>query len=316
MIITITFNTGFDEIFVVSGIQPGGVSDVQSYRSLPSGKGINAARAIHALGGHAHAIAFVAENDSPVFGQSLSAEGIRGSFVTVAGSMRRNLTVIDYNAKQPASHFRAGGFNFENEGPLKALLTIVCANVRPGDIVSLHGSTPGGFAADAWARVAKIAHDCGAQILLDVYGAPLPIALESVQYLACKANREEIAILPAVGGCSGDRGVFAALQAMIRKGVKFAFVTLGARGIAFIDGGQCWRASCPAPQEIVFVGAGDACMAALALALDRGASSSRELAKLMVSVGAAYVAGTGTNVLEQTARRLIDTVRIEPLLEY
>jgi fructose-1-phosphate kinase PfkB-like protein len=44
MIRTITLNTGFDEVFTVSGISFGGVERVLDHSELAAGKGINAAR--------------------------------------------------------------------------------------------------------------------------------------------------------------------------------------------------------------------------------------------------------------------------------
>ena len=44
MIRTVTLNTGFDELFTVSALDFGGVSDLREHRTLASGKGINAAR--------------------------------------------------------------------------------------------------------------------------------------------------------------------------------------------------------------------------------------------------------------------------------
>ncbi|HEY0514010.1 MAG TPA: hypothetical protein VGH73_19030 [Thermoanaerobaculia bacterium] len=50
MIRTVTLNTGFDEVFTVSAVDFGGVTETQRHVTLASGKGINAARTIAALG--------------------------------------------------------------------------------------------------------------------------------------------------------------------------------------------------------------------------------------------------------------------------
>ena len=79
MIRTVTLNTGFDELFTVSALEPGGVTEAREHRTLASGKGINAARTIAALGEPVKAYGLVGKADRDLFRRLLEREVDLGS---------------------------------------------------------------------------------------------------------------------------------------------------------------------------------------------------------------------------------------------
>ena len=306
MIRTVTLSTGFDEVFTVDRVEFGGAANVLSSRVLASGKGVNAARAIAALGGPVTAYALIGKPDRDAFAESLEREGIPARLSTVPGGTRRNLTLLASD-RQPAAHFRGPSFVLEDEAPVRELFATVLSEVRPGDLVSLHGATPSGLPATTWARFAVEATLQGASVVADVYGPALGALVERCALLACKPNQEEIKGLPL--NDAGEPG--SALRYLASHGVQLAAVSLGPDGLTFLSHGVAWNARCPVKTPRMLVGAGDACVAGLAVALHRGAEHS-EAARYAVAVASAHVEGCEASDLALRTRALLAAVSIEP----
>ena len=101
MIRTVTLNTGFDEVFIVSAVTPGGVTEVRSHVTLASGKGINAARTIAALGEPVKAYALIGRADLDRFRDLLASDRVESSLIPIEASTRHNLTLLDESSGRP-----------------------------------------------------------------------------------------------------------------------------------------------------------------------------------------------------------------------
>jgi 1-phosphofructokinase family hexose kinase len=286
---TVTLNTGFDEVFVVSAVTPGGVTEVRSHITLASGKGINAARTIAALGEPVKAYALIGRSDLDPFRDLLGRDGVESFLIPLEASTRHNLTLLDESSGRPAAHVRAPGFALEDPSLVEALTAELVRDVRPGDRVILHGSTPQGLDARTWARIGAAVVERGATLLLDVYGEPLLHALE-LTVEACKPNEDEIRILPGIRDLSGDAAVDAALRFMADQGVNLPVVSRGAEGLRFLIEGKIGVERRPVERPRFLVGAGDAAMAGLAVALQRGLRSLDAI-RYAVGAAAAHVEG-------------------------
>jgi len=290
MIRTVTLNTGFDEVFTVSAIQPGGVTEVRGHKTLASGKGINAARTIASLGEPVKAYGLIGRSDFGRFVDLLKEDGVASALIAIDARTRHNLTLLDESAGRPAAHARAPGFTLDDPAPAEALTAELARGVHPGDLVILHGSTPGGLDTRTWARLGRAAVDRGATLLLDIYGEPLLHALGNLPVAVCKPNEEEIRILPGIGELSGDTAVDAALRFLADRGVRWPVVSRGAERLRFLVDGRIGTARLPVERPRFLVGAGDACMAGLAVALRRGLPAL-EAIRYAVAVAATHVAG-------------------------
>jgi 1-phosphofructokinase family hexose kinase len=283
MIRTVTLNTGFDELFTVSALDFGGVSDLREHRTLASGKGINAARTIAALGEPVKAYGLIGRADRDLFQGLLNRDGVETALVPIDAPTRRNLTLLDLASGRPAAHFRAPGFTLDDPAPVDALLAELENDVQPGDLVSLHGSLPEGLDPRTWARLGRAALDRGAFLLLDLYGEPLLHALDLPVALA-KPNEEEIRILPGVTGPDD------ALRYLAARGVGLPVVSRGAKGLSFLVDGRIGTARQAVEKPRFLVGAGDACMAGLIVGRQRGLPVL-EAVRFAAAVAAAHVAG-------------------------
>jgi 1-phosphofructokinase family hexose kinase len=283
MIRTVTLNPGFDELFTVSAVDFGGVSDLREHRTLASGKGINAARTVAALGEPVKAYGLIGKTDRDRFQSLLERVGVDTALVPIDATTRRNLTVLDLASGRPAAHFRAPGFTLSDPAPVEALREELESDVRPGDLVSLHGSLPGGLDPRTWARLGRAALDRGALLFLDLYGEPLLHALD-LPVEICKPNEEEMRILPGV--TTPDD----ALRYLAARGVGLPLVSRGAEGLSYRVDGRIGTARQAVAKPRYLVGAGDACMGGLLVARQRGLGSL-EAVRFAVGVAAAHVAG-------------------------
>jgi fructose-1-phosphate kinase PfkB-like protein len=313
MIRTITLNTGFDEVFTVSGISFGGVEKVLDHSELPAGKGINAARTIRALGHAVVAYGLVGAEDRDLFRAALLAEGVTPVLVDVPGRARRNLTLLSLSDHRPAAHFRAHGFDLHGISVLPALTDLVAAQVEPGDIVTINGSAPRGAAPGAWSELAGAAVRARAGLVVDIYGQDLPSVVRNLGsgILACTPNVVEIDDLPGVAVAQGDGRCAAALRFMAEQGVRLPIVTRGAEGVLFADDGGIWAARCSVNAPRVSVGAGDAFAGALAVGVAGGLGAGRELVCFATAVATAHVAAIPPGRLREELPAFYERVTFE-----
>lgn len=280
---TVTLNSGFDDTFVVTGVEWGGVQRVRRFASVPSGKGVNAARTAHELGVAARAYSLVGAADLGDFGAALDQEGIEHRLVGVPGRTRHNLTLLAGDAV--AAHMVGEGFQLDGPGPVAELLDVLVADCGAGDVVCCSGSVPAGLPDRVWAQMAARVRAAGADVALDAQGDAMLAALRTGSVDIAKPNEHEIAALPGVGS------VAAALSALTDYGVRFPVVTLGSRGAAFLQDGRLVRAECPVAQPRQAVGAGDAFLAGMCGALLRGAAEAAVLVSSGLAAAARHVGG-------------------------
>lgn len=310
MIRTITLNTGFDETCVVSETLRGGVAELRERSVQPSGKGVNAARVLLSLGIPTRAYGLVGRADSDLFARQLADEGIESSLVGVEGATRRNLTLLSLREGLPAAHFRAAGFSLGDDSAVATLLDRLRDECREGDIVSLHGSTPAGLPAHTWQRFARVARERAAKLVVDIYGPALPMTIADGGATISKPNQEEMRVLPGANTEPIDQAARNALRWMHANGVELPLITLGARGVMFLDDGRFAIATVPVSRQRLLVGAGDACVAGLIAGLTRRRATPMRIAAEGVATAAAHVEGCRGPALAKRAGELLEAVTV------
>lgn len=311
MIRTVTLNSGFDELFTVSDFAFGAVGDIIAHRTLPSGKGFNMARVVRMLGEKVKAYGLVGELDHEEFASRLHEEEIPAGLVAVPGRTRRNITMLNVSDGHPAAHLKGAGFTLKSDLSFRSLLNLLKDEIEPGDLLALNGSTPRGIAYSAWAECGRLAEEKGARLLVDVSGEPLRQILHQCPVLVCKPNEEEMSVLLSENHRNRDEAVESALGFMRSCGVALPAVTLGADGLRFIAEERLWSARCDVPRARILVGAGDACMAGIAVGFARGTSSLKDIACYGVAAATAHVEGTETAAFASEVERLKPSVMLQ-----
>ncbi len=230
-----------------------------------SGKSINAARVLNALGERVIAASVAGGVRGRLMQDDLDRSGIRHDLQTVDAPTRQCITVIDRSTRTATELVEESlpmtpleWEQFENR--VRRLLP-QCA----GWIFT--GSLPPDGPVDLYARFLTAAGEASAFAIIDARGESMRHAMKLPGAIA-KLNREELA--DTIGKTlSSDADVRSALVSIVPQSGA-AVVTLGAEGSLASDGRSVWRVSSPQVATISAVGSGDSYAAGLASGLSRG----------------------------------------------
>ena len=309
MIVCVAANPSIDKLFEVERLVAGGIHRPLGFVQTAGGKGLNAARAAHRLGGDVRVVAILRGHAGRWLEETLQAEGIGGAFVWTHGENRSSLSVADRGT--------GGLTEFYEHGPVTPQtawteLTEAASRLfRPGGWLTISGSIPQGLSQDGYGDLVAEARAAGMRVALDAEGEPLRLALEAGPEIV-KVNAAEAAGL--LGRPAEDREDALAACVQLRElagGDGHAgVVTRGADGV-----------SAAAPDGVRYeavlyergrypVGSGDAFLAGLVVALERGDPWPDGL-RLALGAGAANAELPGAGALEAArANELRDRVEI------
>ncbi len=323
MIITVTLNPAIDKTVTIEKLCVGELHKVRSSREDAGGKGINVSKTIKSLGGESVAVGFLGGTAGTRIRQALNALGIKECFTDVENPTRTNLKIADAEGcvtevNEPGPEIAAG----ECERFCAGLRELV----KPGDLVILSGSLPGGIGADFYAELTKEIHALGAGVFVDADGDVFAQAIEAgpdiikpnlpelERYFAKKAgvNEAEKKEIYAQEGDSADM-----LERVVRlgsilrsRGIGEVIISMGADGAVFLTGeGDYYAVALSVPVKST-VGAGDAMVAAYAYARMQGLPMEERI-RLCVAVSAGAVTTEGTNPADiETVNALKERVEV------
>ncbi len=309
MIHTLTLNPALDRELIVPTLAFDEVLRATASRTDIGGKGFNVSRALAALGAASVALGFIGGATGQQLAHGLEALGIRTDFVPIAGETRTNVSIV---AADHSHYLKANesGPQVSSEEQT-ALLDRVRALAAPGDWWVLSGSLPPGVPADFYATIIRIVQARGARAVLDTNGDPLRSGCAAGVYLVKPNQAEAVGLtrlpLPSPRECGP------LLAAIHRLGARLVALSMGAAGAAVSDGEHVWLAHAPTIDERNPAGAGDALIAGLVWALDRGYALPDALV-WGVACGAATASLDGTAVGSGgLVVRLREQVRVEAL---
>jgi 6-phosphofructokinase 2 len=255
----------------------------------PGGGGVNVARVLRELGGDVVAIVAAGGASGRVLEEMLDEAGVPRRSVLIKGQTRVSLNVKDNKSDLE--------YRFVPEGPtLSAAEFDAClaaVEQEPGDWLIASGSLPHGVPENGYAQVARIAARKGQRFVVDTSGPALVAALDQG---GCELIKPSLAELESLVGRELKDPAEQEKEAMalIRRGAaRMVALTLGADGAMMVTQDGVIRM--PAMEEPMHssVGAGDAFLAAAALALAYGSSPTDALI-WGTAAGAAAIACAGT----------------------
>jgi len=307
-IVTLTLNPAIDLASAAPSVRPVHKIRTSGEHVDPGGGGINVARVVHALGGDAFAVLVEGGATGRFLTELLDEAGVPYRAVPIAGRTRVSFTV---RAEDSGAEYR-----FVPAGPQVAeaewRAALAAVDAAECGFVVASGSLPPGVPADAYAIAARAAAARGRRFVLDTSGPALRATLGAGIDLL-KPSLGELESL--VGRSLSDPAAQAAeARALVAAGAaRMVAVSLGAAGaLLATEAGVLSRPALAGPVQSA-VGAGDAFLAAMVLALARGAAPAEAL-DWGLAAGAAAVAGVGTARLrrEDVAARYRDLTGKEP----
>ncbi len=291
------------QTMVFDRVTPDEVNRATEVRRAASGKPINVARVLLALGQRAM-LCIPTGGDTGAFIRSdLEAAGVEHDCVESAATTRTCVTVVD-RAAGTATEL------VEEAGPLSTdesarMLATMKAHLPGCRMMILSGTLAKGVSDDFYLECCRAAGESGVPVILDAHGSPLTRALPS-RPLVVKPNRQELAAMMGKG--IGDDGALReAMIALHRQGAQWVVITMGRAGAAACDGNSFWKIPAIPIKAISAIGSGDAFAAGLA----SGLSAGREVpdaCRLAAACGAANALIPGAGIV-----RIEDIRRLKPL---
>ncbi|WP_026414346.1 1-phosphofructokinase family hexose kinase [Actinomadura oligospora] len=307
MILAVTLNAALDVTYEIGELERGGSHRVQTVRERAGGKGINVARVAHALGCEVTATGLAGGAVGELIRDDLHRSEVNHDLVSVSGTSRRTLTVVETGSGEATVLNEAGPHVRPEEW--QAFLRHFDALAASASIVVLSGSLPPGVPSDAYAELVR---RTPGQVVLDADGTALAEGVRGRPDVV-KPNADELA--RATAGTGGERhpaerarehrgggvgraeelwgdevrGVVGRAQELRAAGGGAVLVSLGAGGMVAVTSEGVWRAVPPGAVVGNPTGAGDAAVAATARALMLGRPWD-ELLRDAVALSAAAVA--------------------------
>jgi 1-phosphofructokinase family hexose kinase len=304
-------NLTIDRTMTIDELRPGEVLRFEDVAVTPGGKGVNVARVARELEAPAVLVGFVPGRTGAAAAGLLADEGIALRGVPVVGEIRSTAVILESSARvtvfnEPGPPLAAGDWErFEAE----------VADALEGErVLACSGSLPPGAPVDGYARLVGVARSRGALCIVDVNGPPLDAALAAGADVVTPNLAEAEGLLLGRADETVEAGEVAvvrarardAARALVARGAARAVVTAAAAGAAVCDGDEASWVSAPVVAEVRNpIGAGDALVGGLALALERGES-----------FGAAVTAGiaTGAASVETDVAGVVVPERVAELL--
>lgn len=306
MIKTVTLNPAVDKTVEINNFRVGAVNRISSIRLDAGGKGINVSKTIKALGGWSLATGFLAGRNGEYIKSYLDNLEIDNDFLFIKGDTRTNIKVVD-RRNHTNTDINEPGINVSEED-VSLLEGRIFSGVDENSILVLSGSIPANTSAGIYSEWAKRAKKAGARVLLDSDGELLREGVKAAPYLV-KPNISELERLFG-RRFAGISEIADAARSLVAGGIEIAAVSLGADGAVFVEGGKVIHAEGLAVKVGSTVGAGDAMVASLALAIERGYPFEKAVT-LSVAAAAAKVAVHGTQPPE-----LEDILRYESQVRF
>jgi len=262
-------NPSIDKLFEIERLVRGDIHRPVGFVQTAGGKGLNVARSVRALGGDVRVVALLRGHAGKWLEEMLAAEGVDGSFVWTHGESRSSLSVADRETGGLTEFYEHGS---EVPSAAWAELADAAASLFASSTwLTISGSLPQGVADSGYRDVVAEARAAGVRVALDAEGPRLRLALEA-QPDVVKVNAAEAAELLGVPTARRAEAVAAAekLRELGGGDGHAGVVTRGADGVvvAAPDGGLY--------EGVLYVrgrypvGSGDAFLAGLVVALERG----------------------------------------------
>jgi 1-phosphofructokinase family hexose kinase len=269
MILCLAANPSIDKLFEVDRLVRGDIHRPLGFVQVAGGKGLNVARAAHSLGADVAAVSILRGHAGKWLEEQLAAEGVPGAFVWAHGESRSSLSVADRETGGLTEFYEHG--SVVPSASWTELVHTTASMFEGATWLTISGSLPRGAPDDGYRDLVAEARGAGVRVAVDCEGERLRYALEAAPDVV-KVNATEARELLGVPTARHEESLAAArkLRDLAGGDGHAGLVTRGAEGVVLAapdgtlyEGSLYVRGRYP-------VGSGDAFLAGLVVALERG----------------------------------------------
>jgi 1-phosphofructokinase family hexose kinase len=302
MILCVNPNAALDKVLIGERLTPGATMRIEKVLDCIGGKSADAALVLKTLGAEHMLVSFMAGETGRYLESIFNSRGIQNHLVWVAGETR-TAYVITERVNHRHTHVTTRGYNV-TPADVDIFMEQVCHFAVQASWVIMAGSLPAGSKEIFYASVTEAAHNSGAKVLLDTFGAGLMAALPARPEVV-KMNRIEFSETFAVTADSLDQLVFEVRENLLKPyALSDVVITMEEDGILAVSETEAWLACPPKLTPINAAGAGDAASATIAYRLSLGDPWLTAL-QWAGAVSAAVVLTEGTAEFDYTQAKLL-----------
>lgn len=262
MIVTITPNPAIDLTWRISRLSPGTTHRIPAGTSRAGGKGLNVARVLLQTGHPALALSTAGGTTGDELRRDLAESGMPHRLVAISGRTRRSLAIVD-EGDGTTTILNEVGAPLDSDESI-AFATTAAELGSTARSVAICGSLPSGFGPDELAILVSRLVVERIPVVVDTSGPGMLAAARAGAH-ALKPNRDELA--EATGIADPLEGA----RFLIGLGARLVLTSLGTEGLLVVaEAGDAVRARLPRSLIGNPTGAGDAAVAAIAVALADG----------------------------------------------
>jgi 6-phosphofructokinase 2 len=290
-IMTVTVNPTIDTCLTVEQIVPERKLRCEVVARHPGGGGINVARVVDDLGGHAVSVHTRGGPIGDVLDRELQLAEDARIGVPIGGATRENTIVRETGSGQ---QFRFGvpGPELEEEEWRAVLEAVEDRRPAPAYLVA-SGSLPPGVPEDFYARLGACVRDGGTRFVVDASGAELAAAVEHGAPFLIKPNQREVHELTGTDPSDGEEPENLAKRLVEDGKCEVVVVSLGRAGAMAVSSDGVEEIRAPKVEAVSKIGAGDSMVGGIVTALARGEALADAVA-FGVAAGSAATMTPGT----------------------
>ncbi len=275
-------NLCFDRTLWVDELKVVTVSRPYRAEVTAGGKAVNVVRALRDLGHAGTLVGLLPGGDGDRLDGLLRDEGLNFVAVDVRGQVRTATIVIETTGRATVLNEQGPALGSQD---LALLVASVESQLKGGHrSLACSGSLPPGLPVDTYAQLVAVARRRGVLSVVDAARDALAAALvacpdlvtpnlDEAEGLVTGRAVEQVTVSAAQVQTLRDRALMAA-DLLLGRGARRALVTVGEHGAAYADGsGHHWL-SAPAAQVANPIGAGDALVAGVLIALESSGPGS------------------------------------------
>lgn len=279
MIYTCTLNPSIDYRIEAESFELGELNRADTSSFYPGGKGINVSRVLKNLGTPNIALGFLGGFTGKFIVDCLNEEKVVHDFIFHEGPTRINIKL-----KEKDEETEINGVGAEITEESRELLLKKIRMLTKDDVLVLSGSLPPSIEFDYYKEIARICHENGVGLVIDISN---PRLKELLQYepLLIKPNQYELGDILGENLTTID-GILVGGRKLNQLGAKNIIISMGGDGAAFINDQKTLIAKVPSGEVKSTVGSGDSMVAGF-IAAYRQSGDVEQAFRYSVAAGSA-----------------------------